>query len=133
MSSVSPMRRTNGNSVGTETERIAKTGRARRRFSHDAPSRREGGEKGGGAGDGAHDEGPRPGLVGWGAGPDAARLSLTLWPDASVKPCARGYSAMRIIIAATSPRVQPACGSRATPPLPVRTPSATAHSTAPAA
>ncbi len=47
--------------------------------------------------------------------------------------CAGDYSAMRIIIAATSPRVQPACGSRATPPLPVRTPVETAHSTAPAA
>ena len=63
-------------------------------------------------------EGPRPGLVGGGAGPDAAR-------------CVRlRYCAMRIIIAATSPRVQPACGSRATPPLPVSTPVETAHSIA---
>ena len=79
-----------------------------------------GGEKGGGAGDGANEQGPRPRPVGWGAGPGAAR-------------CARGYCAMRIIIAATSPRVQPACGSRATLPLPVRTPVETAHSIAPVA
>ena len=34
---------------------------------------------------------------------------------------------MRIIIAATSPRVHCPCGSRATPPLPVSTPALTAQ------